>query len=80
VENDVLIGMGAVVMNGARIGRHSIVGVGAVVTEGTEVPPGSVVLGIPARVKRPASENDLARIRLAAEHYVENARRYLGGE
>jgi len=76
VEDDVLIGMRAVVMNGARIGRGSIVGVGAVVTEGTEIPPGSIVLGQPAKVKRQAEARDAARIRHAAAHYVEAAANY----
>ena len=76
VEDDVMIGMKAVVMNGAKIGRGSIVAVGAIVTEGTEVPPGSVVMGQPAKVKRAAEERDLVRIRHAAEHYVEAAEGY----
>jgi carbonic anhydrase/acetyltransferase-like protein (isoleucine patch superfamily) len=79
VEDDVLIGMRAVVMNGARIGRGSIVAVGAVVTEGTLVPPGSVVMGQPAKVKRAAEPRDAERIRHAAEHYVAAAKVYLAG-
>lgn len=50
IEDDALIGMGAVVMNGAVIGRGAIVGAGAVVTEGTEVPPGHLAVGLPAKV------------------------------
>ena len=50
IEDDVLVGMGAVVMNGAVIGARSVVGAGAVVTEGTEVPPDSLVVGVPAKV------------------------------
>jgi len=79
VEDDVLIGMRAVVMNGARVGSGSIVGVGAVVTEGTEIPPGSIVLGQPAKVKRPAEPRDAERIRHAAAHYVGAAKAYLAG-
>ena len=71
VEDDCLIGMRAVVMNGAKIGRGSIVAVGAIVTEGTVIPPDSVAMGQPAKVKRQVSEQDLARIRHAAEHYVQ---------
>lgn len=70
VEDDCLIGMRAVVMNGARIGKGSIVAVGSLVTEGTVVPAGSVVMGQPAKVKREVSERDRERIRHAAEHYV----------
>ncbi|MEZ6113508.1 MAG: gamma carbonic anhydrase family protein [Pirellulaceae bacterium] len=76
VEDDVLIGMRAVVMNGAKIGARSIVAVGAVVTEGTVIPPDSVALGAPARVRRAVEPRDLERIRHAAEHYVEAAAEY----
>lgn len=76
VEDDCLIGMRAVVMNGATIGRGSIVAVGSLVTEGTEVPPGTVVMGQPAKVKRQATDLDAERIRHAAEHYVATAKVY----
>jgi len=76
VEDDCLIGMRAVVMNGAKIGRGSVVAVGSLVTEGTEVPPGTVVMGQPARVKRQVTDLDAERIRHAAEHYVAAARVY----
>jgi carbonic anhydrase/acetyltransferase-like protein (isoleucine patch superfamily) len=79
VEDDVLIGMRAVVMNGARIGRGSIVAVGAIVTEGTQIPPGSIAMGQPAVVKRAAQDRDLDRIRHAAEHYVAAAKVYRSG-
>jgi carbonic anhydrase/acetyltransferase-like protein (isoleucine patch superfamily) len=77
VEDDVMIGMRAVVMNGAHIGRGSIVGVGAVVTEQTQIPPGSIVLGLPAKVVRQVTERDRERIAHAAQHYVEAARQFL---
>jgi carbonic anhydrase/acetyltransferase-like protein (isoleucine patch superfamily) len=70
IDDDVLIGMGSVVMNGAHIGAGSIVAAGAVVTPGTEVPPRSVVAGVPARVVRAATEDDLAHIRRNAESYT----------
>jgi carbonic anhydrase/acetyltransferase-like protein (isoleucine patch superfamily) len=76
VEDDCLIGMRSVVMNGARIGRGSIVGVGCVVPEGMQVPPGSVVLGVPARVHRQVTPQDQQRIAHAATHYVEAAAIY----
>ena len=79
IEDDVLIGMKAVVMNGARIGRGSIVAVGAIVTEGMEIPPGSIAMGQPAKVKRPAEERHLNQIRHAAEHYVQAAKCYQQG-
>ena len=76
VADRVMIGMRAVVMNGAKIGPGSIVGVGAVVTEGTQIPPGSLVVGLPAKVKRELTEDEVNYIRHAADHYVEQARRY----
>jgi carbonic anhydrase/acetyltransferase-like protein (isoleucine patch superfamily) len=76
IEDDVLIGMRAVVMNGAKIGRGSIVGVGAVVLENMEVPPGSIVLGTPARVVRATSERDWEKIHHASEHYISAAKVY----
>lgn len=76
VEDEVLIGMRAVVMNGARIGRGSLIAVGTVVTEGTEIPPGSVVMGLPGKVVRQVNDDDRARIRHAAEHYVAMRLRY----
>jgi carbonic anhydrase/acetyltransferase-like protein (isoleucine patch superfamily) len=76
VEDDCLIGMKAVIMNRVRIGKGSLVAVGAIVTEGTDIPPGSLVMGQPAKVKRQVREQDLALIRHAAEHYVEAGRVY----
>lgn len=66
LEDEVLIGIGAVVLNGARIGRGSIVGARALVTEGMLVPPGSLVLGVPGRI-RPLAPEQAARIRTAAD-------------
>ena len=71
VDDDVLVGMGSIVMNGAHIGSGSIVAAGAVVTPGTQVPPNSVVGGIPAKVLRPATEDDLLHIRGNAASYTE---------
>jgi carbonic anhydrase/acetyltransferase-like protein (isoleucine patch superfamily) len=70
VDDDVLVGMGSVVMNGAHIGSGSIVAAGAVVTPNTTVPPGSVVAGVPAKVVRPATDADLEHIRGNAESYT----------
>jgi carbonic anhydrase/acetyltransferase-like protein (isoleucine patch superfamily) len=71
----VLIGMGAIVLNGARIGAGSIVAAGALVPEGREVPPGSIVFGVPGRIK-PLEPEHAARLRLPAEHYVALQRLY----
>ena len=78
VEDDVLIGMRAVVMNGARIGRGSLIGVGAVVLEGMQIPAGSVVVGLPGKIKRAVTAADEARIHHAAAHYIAACQRALG--
>jgi carbonic anhydrase/acetyltransferase-like protein (isoleucine patch superfamily) len=71
VDDDVLVGMGSIVMNGAHIGSGSIVAAGAVVTPGTEVPPGSVVGGVPAKVLRQATDDDMLHIRGNAASYTD---------
>jgi carbonic anhydrase/acetyltransferase-like protein (isoleucine patch superfamily) len=74
VEDDVLIGMGAVVMNGATIGSGSIVAAGSVVLEGTRVAPDSLVAGVPARIRRATTDEERQRITDGARTYRELAR------
>ena len=76
VDDEVMIGMRAVVLNGARIGSGSILGAGTVVTEKVEVPPHSLVLGVPGKVVRELNERMRKRILQAAEHYVAAAAVY----
>ncbi|MGY1856500.1 gamma carbonic anhydrase family protein [Modestobacter sp. SYSU DS0290] len=71
VDDDVLVGMGATVLNGARIGSGSIVAAGAVVTQGTVVPPNSLVAGVPAKVRRQTTADDVAAIRANAVSYTD---------
>ena len=78
VEDDVLVGMGAVVLDGAVIGAGSIIGAGALVTMNTVVPPRSLVLGRPARVVRALTDTEVERNRANAAHYVRMSRMYLG--
>lgn len=78
IKDRVLVGMGAIVMDGAVIGEDSIVGAGALVTEGTLVPPKSLILGSPAKVKRPVTDKELGWIQESAENYVTYARQYMG--
>ena len=73
IEDECLIGMGATVLDGARIGARSIVGAGAVVTQRMQVPPGSMVLGTPAKVVRTLSEAEQSALRAWAEKYVDVA-------
>ena len=77
VEDEVLIGMGAIILDGAKIGRRCIIGANATVTMGTEIPPGSLVLGSPAAVRRALSEQEQSGIRRWAERYVTLSRAYL---
>ncbi len=80
VEDDVLIGIGAVILDHARIGAGSIIGAGALVPPGKEIPPGSLVVGRPGRVVRTLGDEDLAKIREYATHYKEYSAIYLGLE
>ena len=70
VEDLVLIGMGAIVLNGARVGRHSIIAAGAVLAEGQQVPEGVLVAGVPGKVRRDLSEAEYASIERNATSYV----------
>jgi gamma-carbonic anhydrase len=79
INDRVLIGMGAILMDGVVIEEDCIVGAGALVTEGTVVPPKSLVLGSPAKVKRPVTEQELQWIRESAANYIRYARRYRQG-
>jgi carbonic anhydrase/acetyltransferase-like protein (isoleucine patch superfamily) len=76
VADEVLIGMGAVILNHAQIGTGCLIAARALVTEGMQVPPNSVVMGIPGRVK-PLRDDQLARIRRNAQSYVELKDLYL---
>ena len=76
IEDEVLIGMGATILNGAHIGKHSIIGAGALVVENMEIPANSVVVGCPARVIKQTSETQIASILENAQHYVELGQEY----
>jgi gamma-carbonic anhydrase len=76
IEDEVLIGIGAIVLNGARIGKGSVVAAGALVPEGMDVPPSSVVMGVPGKVKREVSEEERERFRTNVSNYVKNTALY----
>ncbi len=76
VGDGALIGMGARVLNGAVIGEKCLVGAGALITEGKSFEPGMLVVGSPARVLRPLTEEELAMLELSAAHYAEKAAHY----
>ncbi len=77
VEDDALIGIGAVVLNGARIGRGSVIAAGALIPEGMEVPPYSMVMGMPGKIRREITPEERERFKVNAEHYVELCEEYL---
>jgi carbonic anhydrase/acetyltransferase-like protein (isoleucine patch superfamily) len=78
IEDRCLIGMGAIILNGARIGTGSIVAAGSLVTERMQVPPGSLVMGSPARVKRALLEREAEDIQMFADRYVAYRLDYMG--
>ncbi len=76
VSSRCLIGMGALVLDGCEIGEGSIIGAGSVVAEGTVVPPRTLVLGVPAKVKRDVTETEWENILSLANNYVQYAKEY----
>ena len=76
IGDESLIGIGAIVLNGARIGKNCLVGAGSLVTEGKEFPDGSMIMGTPAKVVRQLTLEQIEGLRLSAQHYIDNARRF----
>ena len=72
VGDETLVGMGAVILDGAVIGKQSIIGAKALVTQGTKIPPGSLVIGAPAKVVRKLSKTERAGLKWWAQKYVDN--------
>ncbi|TMG79873.1 MAG: gamma carbonic anhydrase family protein, partial [Betaproteobacteria bacterium] len=79
VEDDVLIAMGAILLNGSRVSSGSIIGAGAVVREGFVVPPNSLVLGVPGRIVRETTLEERGRIARTVESYIELQEKYRKG-
>ncbi|WP_295114153.1 gamma carbonic anhydrase family protein [uncultured Methanobrevibacter sp.] len=76
LEDNVLIGMNATVLNGACIGKNSIVGAGAVVSEGKEFPEGSLILGVPAKAVKQVTEEQIKHIQDNADNYLKLSKQY----
>ena len=74
-----LIGIQAVVLNHAKIGKNCLVGAGSVVTEGKEFPDGSLIIGSPAKAVRQLSPEQIEGLKMIAKHYIDNAQRYKTG-
>jgi carbonic anhydrase/acetyltransferase-like protein (isoleucine patch superfamily) len=77
IKRGCLIGMGSRILDGAVIGEQSLVGAGALVPEGMRVPPRSLVLGVPARVKRPLTDEEVAGLERSWQNYVGYKEKYL---
>jgi carbonic anhydrase/acetyltransferase-like protein (isoleucine patch superfamily) len=80
IEDDCLIAMGAILLNGVHVGSGSIIGAGAVCREGMRIPPNSLVLGVPGRVTRETTSEDRDRIRWTVESYLQLQERHRRGE
>ncbi|MEM9070157.1 MAG: gamma carbonic anhydrase family protein [Myxococcota bacterium] len=72
----VLVGMGSIILDGVEIGDDVLIGAGSLVTPRTKIPTGSLVMGTPAKVRRPLTDEERASIVSGAAHYVDKARRY----
>ena len=79
IKRGSLVGIGAIVLNGAEIGEDCLIGAHALVPEGKVIPPRSVVMGTPGKIVREVSEADLTRMRMSAEEYQRNWKRYANG-
>lgn len=77
IGNRCLVGMGAIIMNGVQIGEDCIIGAGALVTENQVIPPHSLVIGFPAKIKRELSPEEIKMILDSAKHYADRAREYM---
>jgi carbonic anhydrase/acetyltransferase-like protein (isoleucine patch superfamily) len=76
IEDECLIGIGAVILNGAHVGTGSIIAAGALVPEGMKVPPRSMVMGVPGKIRRQVTEAELERIREGSANYVQYRQTY----
>ncbi len=76
IGDNSLIGIGAVILNGARVGRNCLIAARCLVPEGKEIPDGSLVMGLPGKIVRSLSDEEIASNTASARHYVENWKRY----
>jgi carbonic anhydrase/acetyltransferase-like protein (isoleucine patch superfamily) len=76
IDNEVLVGMGSIILDGAEVGARSIIGANALVTTGMKIPPGSLVLGSPATIRRELTLDEQKHIARWAWSYVESAKHY----
>lgn len=79
IADEVLIGMGCILLDGAKIGKHTFLGAGSLVGEGKEIPRGVLAYGSPARVVRNLTPKELSYIEFSARHYAKNSARFRKG-
>lgn len=80
VGSNSLVGMGAILLDGAEIGENCIIGAGSLVSAGKKIPDGSLVYGVPGKVIRPLKDEEVKSVTESATEYMEMARRYVAGE
>jgi len=76
IGDGTLVGINAVVLNGARVGKNCVIGANSLVPEGMEIPDGSLVMGVPAKIKRELTAEQQLHFSQNANHYIDNAARY----
>jgi carbonic anhydrase/acetyltransferase-like protein (isoleucine patch superfamily) len=79
IGRDTLVGMGATLLSGCEVGAECLIAAGALVTEKRRIPPRSVVMGVPGKVVREVTDDDVKRTLATAAHYLEMAQRYAAG-
>jgi carbonic anhydrase/acetyltransferase-like protein (isoleucine patch superfamily) len=79
IEHGSLIGIGSIVLDDVRVGTQSLIAAGTLLTPGTVIPPRSLVMGAPAKVKRPLTDEEVSSLKLFWQNYVEYSRRYRAG-
>ncbi len=77
VEKESLIGMKAIILDRAHIGRNCLIGANTLITEGKRIPDGSVVMGAPGKVVRQITHDEITRIKKSANHYIKNSKKYI---
>ncbi|MFS8523634.1 MAG: gamma carbonic anhydrase family protein [Limnochordales bacterium] len=77
IEDDALIGMGATLLSGSTVGRGAVVAAGALVPEGATIPPGVLAMGVPARVVRPLTDEEKARVTRGTDNYCRRRDKYI---
>ena len=77
--SNTLVGIGAIVLNGGKIGDNCIIGAHTILAENKEIPSGSVVIGVPGKIVRQIRPEDIAKIKEDVQHYIENSRRFAKG-